>query len=171
MRRLRAQQHRGRELHSVIVPTAITSYDVNASVLTVEFIVDLLEREELGEAVIVATDAGSIGATEQGRFSDDPKAEGGVGGARLRLDEPASVSRHRRSRDLAAQRSPSPFATHVELGDRSVGASWGTSSSALTAASQVIERACDNKAITHFRGKVGEQGLREVLPIAPSEPE
>ena len=38
----------------VIIPTAITSYDVNASVLTVEFVIDLLEREELGEAVIVA---------------------------------------------------------------------------------------------------------------------
>lgn len=37
-----------------IIPTAITSYDVNASVLTVEFIIDLLEREELGGSVIVA---------------------------------------------------------------------------------------------------------------------
>lgn len=38
----------------VIIPTAITAYDINASVLTVEFVIDLLEREELGEAVIVA---------------------------------------------------------------------------------------------------------------------
>jgi chromosome partitioning protein len=38
----------------VIIPTAITSYDVNASVLTVEFVVDLLEREQLEETVIVA---------------------------------------------------------------------------------------------------------------------
>ena len=37
-----------------IIPTAITSYDVNASVTTVEFIVDLIEREELGQSVIVA---------------------------------------------------------------------------------------------------------------------
>ena len=37
-----------------IVPTAITSYDVTASVTTVEFIVDLLEREELGQSVIIA---------------------------------------------------------------------------------------------------------------------
>ena len=52
----------GSELNSMVVvssslaviPTAITSYDIDASVLTVEFIVDLLEREQLEETVIVS---------------------------------------------------------------------------------------------------------------------
>lgn len=37
----------------VVIPTAITSYDVSASVQTVEFIIDLLDREELEETVTV----------------------------------------------------------------------------------------------------------------------
>lgn len=37
----------------VVIPTAITSYDVSASVLTVEFIIDLLEREQLEDTVTV----------------------------------------------------------------------------------------------------------------------